>query len=223
MFSQESEKNDIRKKQHIVNQLFSAKGFQFPTETIYLRAFKEEQILELWATDDVQYKLIRTYKFTATSGKLGPKQREGDLQIPEGFYQIDTFNPNSKFHLSFRINYPNSADSIRNKNEQNLGSDIYIHGGNQTVGCIPIGDENIEELFFICQKIYKNNTPIPVHIFPCKMEEKNLVKLYKKDPTQIPFWKSSQPMYRFFQSHKMLGEVTGCDEFGNYQLAIPWD
>jgi len=223
MLSQESVNNDTKTKQHPVKLLFAANGFQFPPKHIYLRALKNEQILELWASNDVQYHLIKTYKFTATSGKIGPKKHEGDLQIPEGFYQIDTFNPNSKFHLSFRINYPNFADSIRNKNEQNLGGDIYIHGGKSTVGCIPIGDENIEELFFICEIIYQNNTPIPVHIFPCKMEEKNLAKLYKKDPTQIPFWKSSQPMYRFFQSHKMLGEVTGCDEFGNYQLAIPWD
>ncbi|MFN8283090.1 MAG: L,D-transpeptidase family protein [Chitinophagales bacterium] len=213
---------DTVKTNHSVIQLFSKNGFHFPTKTIYLRAFKQEQILELWASDDIQYRLIKTYKFTATSGNCGPKQREGDLQIPEGFYQIDTFNPNSKFHLSFRINYPNFADSIRNKNEQNVGGDIYIHGGSQTVGCIPIGDKYIEELYFICKEIYKMSA-IPIHIFPCKMEEHNLKELHKAYPNQTDFWKSLQPMYRFFQSHKMLGEVTGCDTSGNYQLAIPWD
>jgi len=204
-------------------QLFNEESLHFPAKQIYLRAFKQEQIIEVWATDDVQYKLIKTYNFTATSGTLGPKQKEGDLQIPEGFYQLETFNPESKFHLSFKINYPNFADSIRNKSIQNLGGDIYIHGSNQTVGCIPIGDEHIAELYWLCATSYSINPNIPIHIFPCKMEKYELSEHHKTYPTQTAFWKSMLPMYRFFQSHKMLGEVTGCDDLGNYQLAIPWD
>lgn len=191
--------------------------------SIYLRAFKEEQILELWSNNDIQYHLIKSYNFTATSGVLGPKKQEGDLQIPEGFYFIDAFNPKSKFHLSFRINYPNQADLLRNKNTENPGSDIYVHGGNSSVGCIAIGDENIEELFSICHTLFQKKIPIPVHIFPCKMEDENLAKITEDFPANFEFWKSIQPMYRFFQSHKMLGEVTGCDAAGNYQLAIPFD
>lgn len=206
-----------------LQQLFIEKLLHFPSKQIYIRAFKQEQILEVWASDDVEFKLIKTYKFTATSGYPGPKQREGDLQIPEGFYQLEAFNPESKFYLSFKVNYPNSADSIRNKKEENLGGDIYIHGSNQTIGCIPIGDSTIAELYWLCVKSYAINPVIPIHIFPCKMEKKNLTKLYTKYPAQINFWNSIKPMYRFFQSHKMLGEVTGCDAFGNYQLAIPWD
>ena len=206
-----------------LQQLFIEKSLNFPSKQIYLRAFKQEQILEIWATDDVEFKLIKIYNFTATSGKPGPKQREGDLQIPEGFYQVETFNPESKFYLSFKVNYPNSADSIRNKNEENLGGDIYIHGSNKTVGCIPLGDENIAELYWLCVNSYAVNSNIPIHIFPCKMEEKNLIKKHEEYPVQINFWNSIKPMYRFFKSHKMLGEVTGCDSIGNYQLAIPWD
>lgn len=208
---------------HQLQKLFSDQSLNFPSKQIYLRAFKQEQILEIWATDDVQFKLIKTYTFTTSSGKLGPKQREGDLQIPEGFYQLETFNPESKFHLSFKINYPNKADSIRNKNEQNLGSDIYIHGGSASVGCIPIGDKNIAELYWLCAKSYVVNNSIPIHIFPFKMEKENLEKNVQEYPNQKIFWKSIQPMYRFFQSHKMLGEVTGYDKNGNYQLAVPWD
>jgi murein L,D-transpeptidase YafK len=206
-----------------LQKIFNDNQLHFPAKQIYIRAFKKEQILEVWATDNIQFHLIKTYNFTAKSGILGPKQQEGDLQIPEGFYQLETFNPESKFHLSFKINYPNFSDTIRNKNFENLGSDIYIHGSNKTVGCIPIGNENIEELYWLCVKSFSINTNIPIHIFPFKMEEKNLVSNLKKFPKQASFWKSIQPMYRFFQSHKMLGEVTGCDEFGNYQLAIPWD
>lgn len=206
-----------------LQQLFLERLLHFPAKQIYLRAFKQEKILEVWATDDVQFLLIKTYKFSATSGTLGPKQYEGDLQIPEGFYQLETFNPESKFQLSFKINYPNFADSTRNRSIQNLGGDIYIHGSNQTVGCIPIGDKNIAELYWLCTVSYSINPIIPIHVFPFKMDEKNLSKYSKTYPTQISFWKSIQPMYRFFQSHKMLGEVTGCDSLGNYQLAIPWD
>lgn len=157
-----------------LSHLLQKNGVNYPPKSIYLRAFKQEQLLEIWATDTIQFKFIKSYPFTAFSGKIGPKLREGDLQIPEGFYIIDAFNPNSKFHLSFRINYPNAMDSVRNKNEQNPGSDIYIHGGNQTTGCIPIGDENITELYWLCTQSYALNPNIPIHIFPCKMEEKNL-------------------------------------------------
>jgi murein L,D-transpeptidase YafK len=213
----------FQKSDSTLHKIFKEKSLHFPAKQIYIRAFKQEQLLEVWATDDVQFKLIKTYSFTATSGVLGPKQKEGDKQIPEGFYQLETFNPESKFYLSFKINYPNAADSVRNKNEQHLGGDIYIHGSNQTIGCIPVGDENIEELYWLCLKSYSVNTNIPIHIFPCKMEEQNLSKINNKYPKYIVFWKSLLPVYRFFQSHKMLGEVTGCDEIGNYQLAIPWD
>ena len=191
--------------------------------SVYLRAFKKEKLLELWTQNDTSYHFVKRYNFTATSGVLGPKKQEGDLQIPEGFYFIDAFNPNSKFHLSFRINYPNQADLVRNKNTENPGSDIYVHGGNSSIGCIAIGDENIEELFSICHKLFLKNTPIQVHIFPCKMEDENLAKITNDFPVNFEFWKSIQPMYHFFQSHKMLGEVTGCDAAGNYQLAIPFD
>lgn len=204
-----------------LSHLHQKNGVNYPPKSIYLRAFKQEQLLEIWATDAIQFKFIKSYTFTAFSGKIGPKLREGDLQIPEGFYIIDAFNPNSKFHLSFRINYPNAMDSIRNKNEQNPGSDIYIHGGNQTTGCIPIGDENIAELYWLCAQSYALNPNIPIHIFPCKMEEKNLDTIYTTFPEHIDFWNTMKLTYHYFQSHKMLNEITGIDNSGNNKLAIP--
>lgn len=206
-----------------LEKLFQNQSLKFPSKQIYLRAFKQEQILEIWATDNGLFKLIKTYKFSGSSGILGPKQCEGDLQIPEGFYEIEKFNPESNFHLSFKINYPNEIDAVRNKNEQNIGSDIYIHGGSSSVGCIPIGDENISELYWLCAKSYAYNSTIPIHIFPFRMDKEHFEKNALNYPNLKSFWKSIQPLYLFFQSHKMLGEVTGSDENGNYQLAIPWD
>lgn len=206
-----------------IKSIFQQHQLSFPPNNLYLRIFKEEQIVEIWAGDNVQYQHIKDYPFTAFSGTLGPKEKEGDKQIPEGFYKIELFNPKSNFHLSFKINYPNHADSIRNQSVQNLGGDIYIHGSNKSIGCIPLGDENIAELYWICLNAYSIKQQIPVHIFPCKMEKDKMEKLYQQQPQFKSFWNSLEPKYRFFQSHKMLGEVTGCDSLGNYQLAIPWD
>ncbi len=204
-----------------LSQLFQENNLPFPPKHIYLRAFKEEQELEVFATDHSSYRHIKTYPFTATSGKPGPKCKEGDLQIPEGFYQVAAFNPLSKFLLSFKLNYPNQADSLRNKDQKNQGGDIYIHGGAKTVGCIPLGDEHIQELYWLCAAAFAVNPVIPVHIFPCSMESGNMEKLKQDYPGYTPFWKSLEPMYRFFESHKLLGEVTGTDSAGNYLLAIP--
>ena len=206
-----------------LSQIFDKHNLTFPTKNIYIRIFKKERQLEVWASDNLIYTLIKTYSFTAFSGKLGPKQKEGDLQIPEGFYLLEKFNPASNFYLSMKVNYPNNADKIRNKLQPKIGGDIFIHGSNKTIGCVPIGDENIAELYWLCAKQYSVNTKIPIHIFPCKMEKKEVNSLVEKNPQWENFWKSLQPMYLFFQSTKMLGEVTGTDNTGNYQLAIPWD
>lgn len=206
-----------------LNHLFKENNLQFPPKYLYLRVFKQEQVLEVFVAGNSTYQLIKTYPFAATSGKPGPKNKEGDLQIPEGFYQVALFNPLSKFLLSIKINYPNEADSARNKNRQNLGGDIYIHGSNKTIGCIPMGDESIQELYWLCASSFAAHPVIPVHVFPCRMGTKNMGKMKDAYPDVITFWKSLEPMYRFFESHKLLGEVTGTDKDGNYLLSIPGD
>lgn len=136
---------------------FNQVNINFPPKKISLLIYKSEQIVELWATNISLWAKISQYPFTAYSGALGPKLHEGDGQIPEGIYHITHLNPQSKFYLSMRINYPNAFDKIQAEfdGRTNLGSDIYIHGKNQTIGCIAIGDEAIEEIFYlagICEK-----------------------------------------------------------------------
>lgn len=206
-----------------LKQLFAKSNINFPPKHLYIRAFKKEQVVEVWASDNTEYTFIKSYAFAANSGNLGPKQKEGDLQIPEGFYHILSFNPVSNFHLSFKINYPNAADSIRNKLHKKLGDDIFIHGNNKTIGCIPIGDKNIAELYWLCIKTYSINQNIPVHIFPFKMENENSNSMFKVYASWISLWNSMKPMYQFFKTHKILGEVVGSDSSGNYKLSIPWD
>ena len=134
----------------------------YPTE-LTLIGLKYEKILEVWGrVKNGKWRHITDYKFTAFSGRLGPKLKEGDRQIPEGIYGISYLNPNSKFHLSLKVSYPNSFDKKMAKKEKrvNLGGDIMIHGSNRTIGCIPIGDKKIEELYFLAEKVGIKNIKV---------------------------------------------------------------
>ena len=127
-------------------------------------AFKKEQILEVIVrkNENESWKLLKMYPFTAFSGKIGPKLKNGDKQIPEGIYQMEYLNPNSKYHLSIKVNYPNAFDREKAKldGRTDLGGDIMIHGKNVTIGCIPVGDKNIEEIFILATKTKNKHFPI---------------------------------------------------------------
>ena len=129
-------------------------GFETYPDQLLLVALKEERKLEVYGENEGRYQLLKTYNFTAFSGKTGPKLKEGDRQIPEGIYQIAYLNPNSSYYLSMKVNYPNDFDRQKGMADgrTDLGSDIFIHGKSVTIGCIPIGDEAIEELFFLATK-----------------------------------------------------------------------
>jgi len=136
--------------------------------SLFLLAFKREQKLEAWTENAGGEKVfIRSWPFTATSGTRGPKLREGDLQIPEGVYGVEYLNPNSRFHLSFKLTYPNAFDRAMAERDGRTdpGSDIFIHGGAQSTGCIAIGDEAIEALYAWVEQAGKEN--VTVMIFPC--------------------------------------------------------
>lgn len=142
---------------------FDVAGVAYPPAGIALLGFKEEKQLELYAKDAAgQWRFIRRYPIVAASGIVGPKLREGDLQVPEGIYAIETLNPNSSFHLSLRVNYPNAFDrAIAEKEARtNLGGDIYIHGKDQSVGCLAMGDAAIEELFVLVVEVGKENIEV---------------------------------------------------------------
>lgn len=187
------------------------------TFQLYLQAFKAERRLEVWIKNktDQQWQNFINYPFCQYSGDLGPKRKEGDLQIPEGLYHIDRFNPKSNFYLSLGINYPNASDKKRS-DHQHPGSDIFIHGGCATVGCIPITDDKIAELFILTVDAAKNGqTQIPVHIFPSKMNKGKLKQICKSYPQHCAFWEELSVAYDFFESKK---EVPGfrIDPTGKY-------
>ena len=135
-----------------------------PPAHLLLLGLKQEQLLEVYGRDkkDAPWRPLVSYPFTATSGTLGPKLREGDRQIPEGFYGIGYLNPNSSYHLSMQIDYPNAADHAQAKRDgrSNPGSAIMIHGSNVTIGCIPIGDDAIEQLYLLVAQTGQENTQV---------------------------------------------------------------
>jgi murein L,D-transpeptidase YafK len=186
---------------------------------LFLRAFKAEQVLEVWLRpgEDDHWLLMKYFPFCTSSGELGPKREEGDYQIPEGIYHIDRFNPKSKYHLSLGLNYPNASDRIRGHPEQ-PGSDIFIHGGCETVGCIPITNGGIEEVYLLAVWAGANGQEkIPVHIYPFKFGEANWNK-YGPDYLQHhSFWKELEKVYVVFERSKQLPK-TGISEDGTYEL-----
>lgn len=143
--------------------LFLTKGIAFPPKKLSLIAFKDSKKLEIWASNiDNNFKLITSYKIKAASGSLGPKLIEGDRQVPEGIYKIEDFNPNSSYHLSMKLNYPNTFDLVHAKNESRAspGTNIFIHGRSASIGCLAMGDSVIKKLFVLVYKTGLSNTSV---------------------------------------------------------------
>jgi murein L,D-transpeptidase YafK len=135
---------------------FDSKGISYPPQDIALLAFKKEQQIQLWAKDEQHsWRMITEYPLTAYSGRLGPKLREYDRQIPEGIYRLTSFNPFSSMHLSMMINYPNSFDRLQASKEgrKKLGNNIFLHGKSFSVGCLAVGDKAIDELFLLVYRV----------------------------------------------------------------------
>ncbi|MCB0836596.1 MAG: L,D-transpeptidase family protein [Bacteroidetes bacterium] len=143
-----------KKARKSLSSALSEQGFNELPSKIMLLAFKEERRMDLLAQKEGEWFKLKSYDFTAFSGKLGPKLKEGDKQIPEGIYEIEYLNPNSAFHLSMKVSYPNDFDrqKAQQDNRTNPGGDIFIHGKDVTIGCIPIGDKMIEELFILASQ-----------------------------------------------------------------------
>ena len=201
-------KTAYEEKEKLVKELFSSKGIELSSATIFIRAFKKEAQLEIWAksTKQENYTLVKTYAICSSSGNVGPKRKQGDSQVPEGFYEIDRFNPSSNYYLSLGVSYPNASDKLLGS-KGNLGGDIMIHGNCVTIGCMPLTDDKIKEVYLMAVESKSSGHSIPVHIFPCKMDEKGmsyLEKEFKEYPGLISFWKNIQKGYSSFElSHKI--------------------
>ncbi|ABC30760.1 uncharacterized protein conserved in bacteria [Hahella chejuensis KCTC 2396] len=163
---------------------FARAGVTYPPQRITLLAFKEEKRLELWAEQDGVQVLVSAYPIQAASGVAGPKLREGDRQVPEGFYRIEGFNPNSSFHLSMKLNYPSPFDlkHAQAEGRTSPGGDIFIHGKASSVGCLAMGDPAVEDLFILANRVGVTNIDVIIapHDFRMRAPEAT--------PQSAPAW-----------------------------------
>lgn len=191
-----------------LQKTFETKRVAWPPADVFIRAFKSQNQLELWARSDhdAPYSKIKTYQICAMSGSLGPKRKQGDRQVPEGFYFIEEFNPHSDYHLSLKISYPNYSDE--HFCDKKTGGQIYIHGGCLTVGCLPMTDKGIAELYTACWAAHTNGQQfIPVHIFPNRMHQKGVAYLEEQFATNAEkkeFWNGLKRGYEYFEEHHQL-------------------
>jgi murein L,D-transpeptidase YafK len=195
-------------KEKLVIKTLSDNSISRESLRIYIRAFKTEKKIELWAKNnsDTVFKLIKIFPICDISGSVGPKRRYHDLQVPEGFYHISNLNPYSKYYLSMEINYPNASDSIRGSHGH-LGNGIFIHGECISSGCIAITNDKIKELFVYCIEAYNSGQKqIDMTIFPSMLSDETYSALtyrYNKYNDKISLWSDLKKSYDLFNNSKI--------------------
>jgi murein L,D-transpeptidase YafK len=105
---------------------------------------------------------VAAYSVALGNNPVGDKERRGDGRTPEGLYFIQARNPESKYHLSLRISYPDVADQNQAaRRGVSPGGDVMIHGlpkafatvgalhrqQDWTEGCIAVTNDEIEEIW----------------------------------------------------------------------------
>lgn len=204
--NQDRVKNAYTEKEEMLKQAFQQQGLDWHF-TLYLRVFKAEKELEVWVFNKDTFHLFKTYSICQMSGTLGRKYKQGDKQVPEGFYTIERFNPKSNFHLSLGLNYPNQADAFFS-DKDNPGGDIFIHGNCVSIGCMAMTDDKIKEIYLLALEAKEfGQKNIPVHIFPFKMTADNFQKYSTEFSQWLPFWQILQKQYDYFEKEKRLLEV----------------
>jgi len=190
-------KKALAKVKPLLTKDLKKQGLQWGSP-IFIRIFKKSRELEMWVKGKEKFQLFRTYKICKYSGKLGPKEKEGDLQAPEGFYAVtpNLMNPLSNYHLSFNIGYPNKYDRAYGR----TGSLIMVHGNCVSIGCFAMTDKNIEKIYALADAALRNGQKsFRVHVYPFRMTEENL-KAYEKSKWHS-FWANLKEVYDYFEKH----------------------
>ena len=172
---------------------------------IFIRIFKASSELEIWIENDAkQYTHFKTYPICYFSGKLGPKLKEGDKQAPEGFYTVSPkqMNPNSRYHLSFNLGFPNAYDQAHGR----TGSFLMVHGSCVSVGCFAMTDILMEEIYTLADKAHAHGQDaFSVHIFPFHMTEENMQKY--NDHQWYSFWQNLKEGYDYFDNLRIVPNI----------------
>ena len=166
--------------------LFESQGVSYPPKRLTWIALKQEKLLLIFApAKDGRIKRIKSYQIIGASGGPGPKLKDGDKQVPEGFYKLSAFRPNLIAHIGLAVNYPNQEDLAHAKKEKrkNLGCDILIHGSRWSTGCLALGNPAIEELFVLAYDAGLNN--IDLVFSPCNLLLSNVAA---ENPKLSPKW-----------------------------------
>ncbi|TGE19282.1 L,D-transpeptidase family protein [Hymenobacter elongatus] len=199
--------------------LLHSRGIDPARLEVFFRAFKVGRRLEAWGRNqgDSTFRLLRTYHIAGTSGGLGPKRHAGDNQVPEGFYHIDRFNPISTYYMSLGLDYPNASDRALGGNDP--GNHIFVHGSNVTVGCLPITDDSIQEVYLLALEARSaGQLDMQMHIFPFELNAQNMER-YRQN-VNYAFWQSLQPAYAHFDEQLRLPVVT-VQPTGRYLMQQP--
>jgi murein L,D-transpeptidase YafK len=165
-------------------------------DEVFIRIFKLTAELEVWLKADDYYQLLKIYPICKQSGFLGPKLQEGDAQAPEGFYHItkESLNPNSRYHLSFDLGFPNEYDRLHSY----TGSALMIHGGCKSVGCYAMGDKPMEEIYeLVDEALERGQESVEVHIFPFRMTDDIMLEYSNNE--WYNFWGNLKEGYDYFE------------------------
>jgi murein L,D-transpeptidase YafK len=166
---------------------------------VFIRIFKQSRELEVWVEKGSVFHLFRTYGICTFSGEPGPKLETGDLQSPEGFYFVTPrqLNPNSRFHLSFNLGFPNAYD----RHHGRTGSALMVHGNCVSIGCYAMTDARIEEIYALVDAAIRNGQPfVRVHIFPFRMTAGEMRR--NRNSRWIRFWENLREGYEIFESRR---------------------
>lgn len=183
----------------------AARDLQFGAPVL-LRLFKLERELELWVRgDDGRFALFRTWPICTFSGTLGPKQKVGDLQAPEGFYSVGRgqLNPASSYHLSFNLGYPNAFDRAHGR----TGSLLMVHGNCVSIGCYAMGDAAIEEIYTLLDAaLDQGQTAAQVHAFPFRFDRED-IETRLADPQWGEFWRDLRSGWEVFERTRRAPDI----------------
>lgn len=179
-----------------------------PASPMLVRIFKESSELEVWKpTSSGEYRLFKTYGICKWSGQLGPKIKEGDLQSPEGFYNVTPgmMNPKSGYYLSFNTGFPNKYDRAYGR----TGTNLMVHGDCKSVGCYAMTDDQVKEIYALARESFAGgNASFQLEMYPFRMTSENLEK--RRDSPHFEFWRNLKEGYDAFESTRRPATVDVC-------------
>lgn len=185
---------------------------------VFLRIFKEEAELEMWARTGESWRLVHAYPVCNHSGSLGPKLAEGDRQAPEGFYEVgaNQLLPTSRHYRAFNLGFPNAHDRSLGR----TGSFLMVHGGCSSIGCYAMTDRGVAEIYTAVEAaLAAGRGSVPVHAFPFRMSEARMAQA--EGSRWLPFWENLAQGYRLFERDRAVPEVGTAG--GRYTFGVEGD